>query len=189
MEANNSVCARTNRLNKLIVTGNDDAAAVALNRETLLDAFSVLYNECARDALKKNDSNVFDFVKKCKWWLLALPRECVDLDVTWEMRYLPFCCFNFGTDRDAIAETKKLRVNLNDFTVKSLIGKGYFGEVHLAVENVTKDVYAIKKMPKASFVHAKEERNILAVSDTEWIPALQYAFQVSFGVAQAIKLT
>lgn len=67
MEANNSVCARTNRLNKLIVTGCDDASAITLNRETLLDAFNVLYNECTKDALKKNDSNVFDFVKKCKW--------------------------------------------------------------------------------------------------------------------------
>lgn len=84
----------------------------------------------------------------------------------------------FATDRDVIAETKKLRVNINDFSVRSLIGKGYFGEVHLAIENGTKDVYAIKKMPKASFVHAKEERNIMAVSESEWIPALQYAFQV-----------
>lgn len=82
-------------------------------------------------------------------------------------------------DRDVVAEAKKLRVNIADFTVKSLIGKGYFGEVHLAIENVTKDVYAVKKMPKASFVHAKEERNIMVISDSEWIPALQYAFQVS----------
>lgn len=85
----------------------------------------------------------------------------------------------FAVDRDVIAETKKLRVNINDFSVKCLIGKGYFGEVHLAIENVTKDVYAIKKMPKSSFVHAKEERNIMVTSDSEWIPALQYAFQVS----------
>lgn len=66
MAANNSVSARTTRLNKLIVTGCDDAAAAALNRETLLDAFNVLYGECSKDALKKNDSNIFDFVKKCK---------------------------------------------------------------------------------------------------------------------------
>lgn len=89
--------------------------------------------------------------------------------------FLFLCC----TDRDVVVESKKLRVNINDFTVKSLIGKGYFGEVHLAVENVTKDLYAIKKMPKASFVNAKEERNIMVLSDSEWIPSLQYAFQVS----------
>lgn len=66
MAANNSVSARTNRLTKLIVAGCDDASAIALNRETLLDAFNALYNECSKDALKKNDSNIFDFVKKCK---------------------------------------------------------------------------------------------------------------------------
>lgn len=67
MAANNSVSARTTRLNKLIVAGCDDAAATAINRETLLDAFNVLYNECTKDALKKNDSNIFEFVKKCKF--------------------------------------------------------------------------------------------------------------------------
>lgn len=78
-----------------------------------------------------------------------------------------------------LSETKKLRVNIDDFTMKCLIGKGFFGEVHLATENVTRDVYAIKKIPKASFAQAKEERNIMAVSRSDWIPALQYAFQVS----------
>lgn len=80
-----------------------------------------------------------------------------------------------------------MRVNINDFTVKCLIGKGYFGEVHLAVENVPRDVWAIKKMPKASFVHAKEERNIMVISDSEWIPALQYAFQVSLATRNSFS--
>lgn len=75
-------------------------------------------------------------------------------------------------------ETKKLRVNINDFRIKDLIGKGHYGEVHLAIENVTKDVYAIKKIPKISYAQSKE-RNIMAISQSDWIPALQYAFQVS----------
>lgn len=29
-------------------------------------------------------------------------------------------------------EAESLRVNYNDFTVKDLIGKGYFGEVHVS---------------------------------------------------------
>lgn len=69
---------------------------------------------------------------------------------------------------------------MNDFTIKKLIGKGFFGEVHLAVENITHDVYAIKKMPKSTFAQSKEERNIMAISRSEWIPSLQYAFQVIF---------
>lgn len=87
MSANNSISARTQRLNKLIVCCSDEsnvvgthsaavttgtAAAAAtnggqsLNRETLLDAFDVLYNECSKDALRKNDRNIGDFSKKCK---------------------------------------------------------------------------------------------------------------------------
>lgn len=90
-------------------------------------------------------------------------------------------CFSirFLLDRDVIAETRKLRVNINDFTIKSIIGKGHFGDVHLATENITNDIYAIKKMPKSSYSHAKEERNIMAMSNSEWIPTLQYAFQVN----------
>lgn len=85
---------------------------------------------------------------------------------------------NFFTDQNIVQETKKLRVNIDDFHIKDLIGKGHYGEVHLAIENVTRDVYAIKKIPKISFAQSKE-RNIMAMSRSEWIPALQYAFQVS----------
>lgn len=83
-------------------------------------------------------------------------------------------------DQNIISETRKYRVSINDFNVKNLIGKGFFGEVHLAIENVTRDIYAIKKMPKTSFAQSKEERNIMAMSRSDWIPALQYAFQVLF---------
>lgn len=71
MSANNSISSRTHRLNKLIVCGSDDMntnvhSNTSLNRETLFDAFELLYNECNKDALKKNDRNIFDFAKKCK---------------------------------------------------------------------------------------------------------------------------
>lgn len=90
MSANNSISARTQRLNKLIVCCSDESNAVgthsatsaaisggsgsghsgavgqSLNRETLLDAFDVLYQECSKDALRKNDRNIGDFSKKCK---------------------------------------------------------------------------------------------------------------------------
>lgn len=72
MSANNSISARTQRLNKLIVSCSDDSNAatqssVLLNRETLLDAFNVLYDECNKDALKKNDRSIGEFSKKCKF--------------------------------------------------------------------------------------------------------------------------
>lgn len=77
-----------------------------------------------------------------------------------------------------MSEVKRLRVNINDFTIKDLIGRGHFGEVFLAKEKTTNDAYAIKKVLKTTFAQSKEERNILAVSHSDWIPSLQYAFQV-----------
>lgn len=70
MSASNSIISRTHRLNKLIVCSSDDlnfGGQTSLNRETLLDAFNVLYNECNKDALKKSDRNIFEFTKKCKF--------------------------------------------------------------------------------------------------------------------------
>lgn len=83
-------------------------------------------------------------------------------------------------DRDVISETEKLRVNISDFSLSSLIGKGYYGVVHLATEKATGDIYAIKSIPKtpmSSSQQVKEERDIMASRSSEWITALQYAFQ------------
>lgn len=81
-----------------------------------------------------------------------------------------------------MSETKKQRVNIDDFDIKDLIGKGFFGEVHLAIEKVTRDVFAIKKIPKTSIAQSKEERNIMATSRSDWIPLLFFAFQVSITI-------
>lgn len=61
-----------------------------------------------------------------------------------------------------------------------MIGKGYFGVVHLATEKATGDIYAIKSIRKStmtSSLQVKEERDIMASRSSEWITALQYAFQ------------
>lgn len=73
-------------------------------------------------------------------------------------------------------------MNINDFSVKSLIGKGFFGDVYLATERTTNDVYAMKKILKNSAIttaQLKEERDIMATTTSEWITSLQYAFQVN----------
>lgn len=53
------------------------------------------------------------------------------------MLYLPvfhnLCPYLYPTDRPIIRETKQLRVGLGDFDVKSQIGNGYFGEVHVSL--------------------------------------------------------
>lgn len=75
MSAKNSVGARTQRLNKLLVSRIDDSNVggnrtnALINRETLLDAFDALYNECNKDSLRKHNSNVSDFTQKCNYIL------------------------------------------------------------------------------------------------------------------------
>uniref|UniRef100_A0A182Q6M2 non-specific serine/threonine protein kinase n=1 Tax=Anopheles farauti TaxID=69004 RepID=A0A182Q6M2_9DIPT len=166
-----AIAVRTARLNDLILgrTGNggvaggntlshgkDGATAggegnainleVALSREGLLDSLLVLYDECSKDAVKKKDKNIADFVSK----------------------YRPI-----------IQETRERRANVHDFDVKCLIGKGYFGEVHLVNERHTKQLYAMKKMSKehVSAVQVRTERDIMATRRSDWVTPLQYAFQ------------
>uniref|UniRef100_A0A182PIK0 non-specific serine/threonine protein kinase n=1 Tax=Anopheles epiroticus TaxID=199890 RepID=A0A182PIK0_9DIPT len=153
-----TIAARTARLNDLILGRSNDVShekkdtvegiplEVALNREGLLDSLLVLYDECCKDAVKKKDKNIADFVTK----------------------YRPI-----------IQETRERRVNVHDFDVKCLIGKGYFGEVHLVVERHTKQLYAMKKMMKeaVSSTQVRAERDIMALKRSDWITALQYAFQ------------
>ncbi|XP_037930564.1 citron Rho-interacting kinase-like, partial [Teleopsis dalmanni] len=117
-----------------------------MNRETLLDVFCLLYNECDKDTLKKRDRNIADFVNKY---------------------------------RSIVEETQHLRVHIDDFTVKSLIGKGYFGDVNVVVERQTGDIYAMKKIKKSNVTtsQVKEERDIMSQHRSQWITNLQYAFQ------------
>jgi serine/threonine protein kinase len=47
-----------------------------------------------------------------------------------------------------IEEIRKLRICSDDFEVKTVIGRGHFGEVKLVREKVTGDVYALKTLRK-----------------------------------------
>ncbi|XP_017071055.1 citron Rho-interacting kinase isoform X1 [Drosophila eugracilis] len=81
--------------------------------------------------------------------------------------------------RPIVEETRKLRVNADDFLIKTLIGQGYFGNVHLVVERQTNDIYAMKKIKKSVVTtsQVKEERDIMSTRNSEWLINLQYAFQ------------
>lgn len=81
--------------------------------------------------------------------------------------------------RPIVEETRQLRVNVDDFVIKALIGKGYFGNVHLVVERQTADVYAMKKIKKSVVTTSQVERDIMSRRSSEWLTNLQYAFQVS----------
>lgn len=72
---NEAISVRSARLNQ-IVLGNDAASKLkrgghsvsdCLNRESLLDALTVLYSECQKESQKNNDKQVVEFVQKCEF--------------------------------------------------------------------------------------------------------------------------
>jgi len=76
----------------------------------------------------------------------------------------------------------KLRVNIGDFQVKRIIGRGNFGDVKLAKEKCTGAVYALKVMKKGgdhTTAFFSEERDIMARNNSPWLTKLDYAFQDS----------
>lgn len=85
--------------------------------------------------------------------------------------------------RYSIHELRKLRVNLNDFEQKKVIGKGHFGVVQVVREKATGNVYALKTLKKSETLTQQhvafyeEERDIMAKASSPWITRLQYAFQ------------
>ena len=87
-----------------------------------------------------------------------------------------------NTHKKTISEIKRVRVNLSDFEVKNVIGRGHFGEVHVVKEKQTGDIYAMKIIKKMHGLEKKclsflEERDIMASSQSPWLTKLQYAFQ------------
>ncbi|GLH00471.1 Serine/threonine-protein kinase Genghis Khan [Gryllus bimaculatus] len=85
--------------------------------------------------------------------------------------------------RGVVSELRRLRVNLADFEVKKVIGRGHFGEVQVVREKQTGDVYAMKTLRKSDTLSQQgaafyqEERDIMAQTTSPWLTFLQYAFQ------------
>lgn len=124
---NEAISVRSARINSIIL-GNDkavkcDRVSECLHRESLLDALCVFYDECERESQRSNDKQVNEFVQKCKLKPQALFSN---------MLIVSEPIFFQWPDRPVITETEKLRVNYSDFVIKDLIGKGYFGEVHVS---------------------------------------------------------
>lgn len=75
MSGNSSIPigSRASRLNSLILNRPESLSkeqkevCSAINREGLLDALFMLYDECSKDALKKRNKNISDFATKCKF--------------------------------------------------------------------------------------------------------------------------
>lgn len=72
-------------------TERDEKGSNLFTREGLLDAVTVLYDECNTESIKKFDKNIQKFVE---------------------------------TYRKDVSEIKRQRVNITDFEVKNVIGRG-----------------------------------------------------------------
>lgn len=87
--------------------------------------------------------------------------------------------------RGVVTELRKLRVSIADFEVKTVIGRGHFGDIHMVKEKATGDIYAMKVLRKDDTLSQQEvafyeeERDILARASQAgpWLTRLQYAFQ------------
>ncbi|XP_056122652.1 citron rho-interacting kinase isoform X5 [Rhinichthys klamathensis goyatoka] len=147
-----SITVRCARLNQLLQGKCSVSGSTGLNvvtREGLIDALLLLYQECASPELMKI-KHVANFVNK-------------------------YC--------EVVAEVQELLPGKRDFEVRGIVGRGHFSEVQVVKERATGDVYAMKIMDKTSLrsqdkvAFFEEERAILALNSSPWIPQLQHAFQ------------
>uniref|UniRef100_A0AAR2L122 Citron Rho-interacting kinase n=1 Tax=Pygocentrus nattereri TaxID=42514 RepID=A0AAR2L122_PYGNA len=146
------ITSRCSRLNQLLQGKNSVygfAGGHGLTRESLLDSLLLLYQECSSPELMKI-KHVANFVRKFS---------------------------------DVVAELQQLQPRKRDFEVRGVVGRGQFAEVQVVKERATGDIYAMKVMDKNclrtqdNVAFYEEERAILALSSTPWIPQLQHAFQ------------
>ena len=60
---------------------------------------------------------------------------------------IPICFI--VTDEKTVQELQRLRVTIDDFDMKDVIGHGHFGKVHVVRERCSGDVYAMKILRKS----------------------------------------
>jgi serine/threonine protein kinase len=86
-----------------------------------------------------------------------------------------------GDSKDEIDETKK--VNIDDFKLIKVIGKGSFGKVTLVEHKESGNLFAMKVLKKANVVkrkqveHTRTERRVLGGVNHPFIVRLHFAFQ------------
>ncbi|XP_061583739.1 citron rho-interacting kinase isoform X5 [Cololabis saira] len=146
------ITSRGLRLNQLFqgrvsLCGQEEGCS--LGREDFLEALLLLYQECTSPQLMKIQ-HVEKFVNKFS---------------------------------EVVSELRALQPGLQDFNLRSVVGRGRYAEVQVVREKATGDVCAVKVMNKAvlrtqkNVVFYEEERKILSLNSSPWIPQLLYAFQ------------
>ncbi|XP_030763845.1 citron Rho-interacting kinase [Sitophilus oryzae] len=145
------ISVRISRLNKNIIARPECSSKVSLlNRECLLDALQILYDECSAEYLQKQDQNVADFVKKYGTPMKEIKKLRVNIS-DFEIKHI-IGCGHFGEVH--------------------VVKEKQTGDIY-AMKTIRK---FDNETQKISF---KEERNIMAFSTSQWLTSLQYAFQDS----------
>ncbi|XP_060806753.1 citron rho-interacting kinase [Amyelois transitella] len=148
-----AIAVRITRLNRQIL-GKVIGATSKLNkkildRETLLDALTVLYDECNDDPVKKSDELVRAFVDKYRSTLADLRRMRVSL-----------------SDFEILQS-----IGRGHFGEVHMVREKETGDVY-ALKTLRKE-----QSRKQRTGAAEDERDVLATANSPWIPRLQYAFQ------------
>nr|XP_055054217.1 citron rho-interacting kinase isoform X5 [Misgurnus anguillicaudatus] len=149
LSAVESITSRCTRLNQLLQGKCRSASdSTGVTREGLIDALLLLYQECTSPELMKI-KHVANFVNKYS---------------------------------EVVAEVQELLPCKKDFDMRGVVGRGRFSEVQVVKERATGDAYAMKIMEKSCLrsqdqVSFDEERSILTLNASPWIPQLQHAFQ------------
>ncbi|XP_054883322.1 citron rho-interacting kinase isoform X1 [Poeciliopsis prolifica] len=147
------ITSRSSRLNQVfqgrVSLSGGQQGGCSLGREEFLEALLLLYQECTSPELMKIQ-HVAKFVHKFS---------------------------------EAVSELRALQPAVHDFELCAVVGRGRFAEVRVVREKASGDVCALKMMNKAvlrtqeNVVFHEEERRILALNSSPWIPQLLYAFQ------------
>ncbi|XP_054641283.1 citron rho-interacting kinase-like isoform X5 [Dunckerocampus dactyliophorus] len=146
-----AITIRSSRLNQLFqgrVSLGGQQGGWSLGREEFVESLLLLYQQCKTPELMKI-RHVANFVNKFS---------------------------------DMVSELQTLQPGLHDFEVRAVVGHGRFGKVQVVREKVTGDVCALKVMEKTilrsqeNVVFYEEERKILSLNCSPWIPQLFYAF-------------
>ncbi|CAH2052087.1 unnamed protein product, partial [Iphiclides podalirius] len=147
-----AIAVRITRLNRQIVgkvTSGPNKLNKKIDRETLFDALTVLYDECNDDPIKKCDELVRAFVDKYRSTLAELRRARV--------------CYS---DFELIQV-----IGRGHFGEVHMVREKETSDVY-ALKILRKE-----QARKRVAIGTEDERDVLANANGPWIPKLQYAFQ------------
>ncbi|XP_063832966.1 probable serine/threonine-protein kinase ndrA [Ostrinia nubilalis] len=146
-----AIAVRITRLNRQILgkvtSGSSKLNKKTIDREALLDALTVLYDECNDDPVKKSDDLVKTFVDRYRSTLAELRRTRV-------------CLSDFE-----ILQT----IGRGHFGEVHMVREKETSDVYA--------MKTMRKEEARKRATAEDERDVLANANGPWMPRLQYAFQ------------